>query len=283
MLPEKPSENISMGFNGIEGMTNVPGMVPWEMIVVYFAAALIAVFAIGKRGGGLRRFSTMDLVYIGVGAAFAVVWDFYIGAFLNRGVPVVLSNFVDFAFFGRIFIIFIVAALVRKVGVGMISLAIFNLLSDIFFYGFGGEPIYTFYEALTYGLFVDLAIALAKGNLFGVKGPMSLTSMFRFNMGIPIVTPSINAATVGGRSTTVGVQSSMVLSPTTLAVLGGAIIAFLWAFAEPIFYDAFFNPLLYGSTVNWGSILFGLGASIPGNIIVGILAALAALRISKAV
>jgi hypothetical protein len=272
-----------MGFNGIEGITNVPGQVPWEMIVIYFAAALIAVFAIGKRGGGLRVFSTMDLVYIGIGAAFAVVWEFYIGSFLNRGIPAGLSNFVDMSFFGRIFILFIVAALVRKVGVGMISLAIFNLLSDIFFYGFGGEPIFTFYEALTYGLFLDLAIAFSKGNLFGVKGPMSFASMFRLNIASPSVRP-VQAASIGVQSSKMDVQSGgLMLSPRTLAIVGGAVIGLLWAFSEPIFYDAFFSPLLYGSVVGWGKILFSLGASIPGNIIVGILAALSALRISRAV
>ena len=28
-----------------------------------------------------------DLIYIGIGAAFAVVWEFYIGAFLGKFIP----------------------------------------------------------------------------------------------------------------------------------------------------------------------------------------------------
>jgi len=138
-----------MGFNGIAGAVNEPGEIPWELIVLYFSVALAVAFLLGKRGGGLKAFNTLDLIYIGIGSAFAVAWEFYIAGFLDRFIP---SNpFVDVGFWGRLIIVFIVAALVRKVGVGMLSLFIFTVLSDIFHYGFGGEPMYFIYETFTYG------------------------------------------------------------------------------------------------------------------------------------
>lgn len=142
-----------MGFNGIEGAINEPGQIPWEIVVSYFVIALFLAFYLGKRMGGLKKFTTVDLIYIGIGGAFSVVWEFYVGSFLGRFLP--STSFVDIGFWGRLVIIFIIAALVRKVGVGMSTLFVFNLLSDMFHYGFGGEPMYFIYESLTYGLFVD--------------------------------------------------------------------------------------------------------------------------------
>jgi len=211
-----------------------------------------------------------------------VVWEFYIGAFIQRAIPSGLTNIIGVAFLGRLFIVFIVAALVRKVGVGMLSLAIFNILSDIFFYGFGGEPIYTLYEALSYGLFIDIGIALTGGNLFGVRG--------RMKMGGSMAQAPTGAMATSGATTT-GMAPPMTkmatqmggVSPTVLAVVEGAILGFSWSFSDPLFYSAFFGPLLYGSTVNWARIIVTIAQFIPGDIIVGILAGLAALRISKAV
>lgn len=62
-----------MGFNGIKGLVNVPGQLPWEVVLIYFIAALFFVFYFGKKTGGLKSFTTIDLVYIGIGAAFSVV------------------------------------------------------------------------------------------------------------------------------------------------------------------------------------------------------------------
>jgi len=103
-----------MGFNGIAGAVNEPGEVPWEVVAIYFILALAFAFYAGKKNGGLKAFKTIDLVYIGIGAAFAVVWEFYIGSFLGRFMP--STPFIDISFWGRIFIAFVVAALVRKVG-----------------------------------------------------------------------------------------------------------------------------------------------------------------------
>ncbi len=73
-----------MGFNGIEGAINEPGQIPWEIVVSYFVIALFLAFYLGKRMGGLKKFTTVDLIYIGIGGAFSVVWEFYVGSFLGR-------------------------------------------------------------------------------------------------------------------------------------------------------------------------------------------------------
>ncbi len=159
----------------------------------------------------------------------------------------------DIGFWGRLVIIFIIAALVRKVGVGMSTLFVFNLLSDMFHYGFGGEPMYFIYESLTYGLFVDLMIAVTGGHLFGI-----------------------------GRETASG-GASTIRNVAILAGIQGGLLGFLWAIPDPIFYSAFISPFLYGGYVNWAHVMFHLVAFIPGDVIVGILGAILALRVVKAV
>ena len=76
-----------MGFNGISGVLSAPGEIPWELVLLFFGAGLVFIFMWGKKTGGLAKFTTVDLIYIGIGAAFAVVWEFYIGAFLGKFIP----------------------------------------------------------------------------------------------------------------------------------------------------------------------------------------------------
>ncbi len=247
-----------MGFNGIGGYLNSPGMIPWEIVVVYFVAVLVFVFAFSRKTGGEPKFKTVDLVYIGVGSAFVVVWEFFIGPFLDKFVPAGATAYIGFGFFGRILIVLVIAGLVRKVGTGMLTMFIFNLLGDIFHYGFGGEPIYTVYETLTYGLFVDVIIAVTKGHLFGIGAKIeegkqaakqALASLSRRALIVPAVT--------------------------------GGFIGLLWAIPGNVLYPGFFSPFLYGGIVNWQSIIFSFFASLPGNIIFGIIAGLIAVRISR--
>ncbi|BFH73984.1 hypothetical protein SJAV_19280 [Sulfurisphaera javensis] len=243
-----------MGFNGITGAVNEPGEIPWEIVVIYFALALLFAFYYGKKSGGLKAFTTLDLVYIGIGAAFAVVWEFYIGSFIGRFLP--STPFIGVGFWGRMVIVFIVAALVRKVGSGMLTLFIFDLLSDIFHYGFGGEPMFFIYESLTYGLFVDIMIAITGGKLFGIG-----------------YVPKGNGDNI---------QRATMLT-TVLAVVEGGILGFLWAIPDPIFYDGFIGPFIYAYAPNWAKITFHLEAFIPGDVVFGIIASILALRIVKAV
>ncbi len=256
-----------MGFNGISGVLNAPGEIPWELVVLFFGAGLIFVFLWGKKSGGLAKFTTVDLIYIGIGAAFAVVWEFYIGAFLGKFIP---SNpFFGVGYMGRLIALLIVAGLVRKVGVGMVSMFIFNLLSDLISYGFSGEPMYFMYEMLTYGLMMDIVIAIAGKNLFGIRSP-----------------PRKSAADKSKTDASKNSSSSHYLSKIPgvyLAAIEGLAIGVFWAVPEPLFYSGFVAPFLYGGVVDWQAIIFGILAFIPSAIILGAIGGVITLRIVKAV
>ena len=127
----------------------------------------------------------------------------------------------------------------------------------------GGEPIYTIYETLTYGLFIDLMIAITHGHLFGIGAGEEIEDA----TGKPVK---------GNRLTNFLSKYTMVAP----AVMGG-VIGFLWAIPDNILYAGFFSPFLYGGIVNWQKIIFSFGASIPGNIVFGIIAAFIAVRVSK--
>lgn len=256
-----------MGFNGIGGYINKPGEIPWEIILLYFAVALALAFYFGKKTKGLRGFSTLDLVYIGIGAAFSVVWEFYIGAFLGKLLP--STPFIGVAFWGRLIIAFIVAGLVRKVGAGMLTLGIFNILSDIFYYGFGGEPMFLIYEALTYGLFLDLLIAFTGGQPFGITSFKAIRKS--------------STSPQQGREEEEEVSSTYKPRNYLLAGVQGGIVGALWAFPDPIFYYGFFRPFLYGAYVNWKYIIFLIEAFLPGDIIMGIIGGILALVLARAV
>jgi len=247
-----------MGFNGIKGVLNAPGMIPWEIVVIYFLGAVVVALYLGKKTGGLRTFKTIDLVYIGIGGALMVVWDFYIGSFLNRFFP--STPFIDFGFWGRLIITFVIAALVRKVGAGMATLFVYNLLGDIFHYGFGGEPMYFIYEVLTYGLFLDIALAATGGNLFPIS--------------------RVKKAETNGE---IGNSQVSKTETTAMNMIKGGILGATFALPDPLFYSGFIGPFLYGGYVNWERILFHIGAFLPGDIVAGVLAALIAMRILRVV
>jgi hypothetical protein len=257
-----------MGFNQIGGYTNVPGEIPWEIVAVYFLAASAIAIYLGRRGGGLRKFSTLDLVYIAVGGALAMVWEFNVGSLIKT------PSFIDIGFYGRLFILLIVAALVRKVGAGMLTMFVFNLLSDQFHYGYGGEPMYFIYECLTYGLFIDLLIAFTGGKIFGV----GITEQVGQK-----VNRKVGPVTVGAQTISPNMGGKPYLSPATLAVIEGAILGFLMAFPDPLFYGGFFNPFLYGGVVDWGRIVFNIATFIPLDTFVGALSGLVALRVSRVI
>jgi hypothetical protein len=251
----------NFSFNGIQGAINVPGQLPWFYVVGYFVAALIIAFIIGRRTGGLGQFTTLDWVFIGIGAAFAVVWQFFIGSFLGGFVPSGLSNYISIGFWGgQLLSMMVVAALVRKVGVGMVSFVVYSFLGDLFHYGFGGEPVYFFYEALTYGLFLDLMIAFTGGNIFAVKSSLKASA------------ESTGDAKGGGSSGKL----------VSIMVVEGAIIGFLFAFPDPIIYSGFFASFLSGFTPNWQNNYSLLTAFLISGVPAGAVAAVLANRIARA-
>ena len=152
-----------MTFNHIEGNINIPGEIPWEIVATYFILAPLVLYVLAKRQGIIKKFTTIDYVYMGIGAAIATVWEFFIGSFLNRAIAI---SYIDLAFWGRMFILIVTVAIIRKFGAGMLSLVIFDVLADLVHYGWAGQPLFFVYEGLTYGLFIDLIIVLAKGHPF---------------------------------------------------------------------------------------------------------------------
>ena len=252
----------NMGFNGIAGSLNQVGQIPWEYVIGYFVIALVVAFFLGKKTGGLGSFTTLDFVYIGIGVAFAVVWQWFIGAFLGGFLPGSVGTYIDIGYIGgQLITMMVIAALVRKVGVGITSFVVYSFLSDIFHYGFGGEPMYFIYEGLTYGLILDLTIAATGGNIFGVKSSMKASA----------------EATASSGS---GGSSGMLLA---LMIIEGAIVGFFFAFPDPLIYGAFFGPFINGSKVNWQTIYFTLTRFIISGIPAGALGGIIANRVSRAI
>lgn len=250
-----------MPINGMSAAINEPGQLPGYFVIGYFILALVFAFVVGRRRGSLGMFSSLDLVYIGVGSAFAVVWQLFIGSFLSGFVPSGLSNYISIGFWGGpLLSMMIVAALVRKVGVGMVSFVVYTFLGDLFHYGFGGEPAYILYEALTYGLFLDAMLAATGGNIFGVKSSMKASAEAR--------------AEGKGR----GLSGRLV----AIMAIEGAVIGFLFAFPDPIIYPGFFAPLVSGFTPNWQNNYALLATFITSWVPVGAVAGVLANRIALA-
>lgn len=250
-----------MGFNGIAGSLNQVGQIPWEYVAGYFVIALVVAFVLGKKTGGLSSFNTLDFVYVGIGAAFASVWQFFIGAFLGGFLPGSVSAYVDIGYLGgQLITMFVIVALVRKVGAGMISFVVYTFLSDIFHYGFGGEPVYFIYEALTYGLFLDITLALTGGNIFGVKSSIK--------------------ASVESTATSGGGSSGKLYA---LMIIEGAIVGAIFQIPDPIIYGAFFGPFLNASKVNWQTIYFTIERYLVTGIPAGALGGVIANRVARAI
>jgi len=250
-----------MGFNGIVGTLNQVGQIPWEYVIGYFLIALAIAFVLGKKTGGLSRFTTLDFVYIGIGVAFAVVWQWFIGSFLNGFLPGSAGTYIDIGFIGgQLITMMVVVTLVRKVGAGVTSFVIYSFLSDIFHYGFGGEPMYFIYEGLTYGLFLDLMLAFTGGDIFASKSSAKASM-------------ESTGATGGGSSTKL----------TAIMIIEGAAVGFLFAFPDPIIYSGFFANFINGpGAVNWQTIYATLGRNIISGIPAGAIGGLIANRVSRA-
>ncbi len=151
----------------------------------------------------------------------------------------------------------------------MVAMFIFNLLSDLISYGFSGEPMYFMYEMLTYGLMMDIVIAVAGKNLFGIRSPSKKPVA-----GKEKVELNKNPASTHLLSNIPAVY---------LAAIEGVAIGVFWAVPEPLFYSGFIAPFLYGGVVDWAAIIFSILAFIPSAIITGAIGGIITLRIVKAV
>ncbi|MUN29002.1 hypothetical protein [Sulfuracidifex metallicus] len=258
------------GFNGIEGDVNAPGEIPIWMAVLYFivvGGVYVAALATKK-----MKFSTLDLVYIGIGGALSVVLEFYVGPIFSRAIPKIPG--LDISFGLRLFMVSIFAAIIRKPGAAAAMLALFDILGDIFHYGFGGEPIYLIYEAFTYGFFIDLVTFLSGNHLFGI-GMKKMSASKTLLAGFFPAAARFSTVTISEE------EEQKDLSWVPLVIVQAIVIGILVSTADPIFYDGFFNPFLYGGVVTWSALIFKFVSYIPWNVITVFLAGIVARRVAK--
>ena len=249
-----------MGFNGIDGTLNQPGIVPWPIMVLYFSLASIFLLYVGRKNGALSQLKTVDYVYTGIAAAFMIVWNFFVGPFMDKLVPSGASAFLGFGALGEFMILLILAGVVRKVGIGMLGWFIYNILADIYHYGFGGQPMYIIYQVFAFGILIDLWIAITHGKPFGFGSEKTQKAQNKNNE-----------------------TTKVPLRTRAMPIIAGIVIGIPWAIDGPLFFGGFFAPLLYGGIVDWQAIVFGMFASIPSFVLFGIIGSFLAVRVSKVV
>ena len=219
-----------------------PGITPLPIVLGYFTAAAVIAFLIIWKAK--PKFSTIDLVYIGIGGAFVATADHILGdmIFLPNGIYPLINPPVWF----RIITSFIVVALVRKVGSGIAVFTVYDLISDFIHFGFRGEPLWLIEDALTYGLFMDVAIFITKGNLFGILN----SDKFKQNLS---------------------------------AIVEGLLLGFAFSFVHPFFTYGFIAPLVFGFTPNQERVLYLFVTYMAGDVVISTITGLLALRISRVV
>jgi len=148
-------------WNGVHFDTN--SVIPPWIIVIYFLI-IIGLLAYGWKKHLLASFKTVDYVYMGLLAAILVIWNFFISPLIPRFSGV--TTWFYYPDIGEILILLLVASLIGKPGSVMTMMFIYTLLSDIFHYGFGGEPFWFIYELTAYAALYDLYLLL-RGEYFG--------------------------------------------------------------------------------------------------------------------
>ncbi len=164
------------------GFSLNPDTTPWEIVVSYFIIAGVIWGVILWKSR--PKFTTIDLVYVGIGGALTAVADHVVGdaIFLPEPIYPLVNPPVWF----RILVFFITVGLVRKVGAGVFGMAVFDIVSDLLHFGFMGEPLWLIEDVLTYGFLVDLTIFLTKGRIFGIgssRGSSALATLEGLALG----------------------------------------------------------------------------------------------------
>ena len=217
-----------------------PGVTPLPIILGYFVIVTIIIIILLLKAK--PKFNAIDLAIIGVGGALVAIFDHIIGdaIFLPSGIYPIINPPVWF----RIFVFFITVGVVRKVGSGMTTMAVYDIVSDLIHFGFTGEPLWLLEDILTYGAIVDIAIFITRGKIFGI-----------------------------------GEKRDQLL----LAILEGGIIGFAFSFIHPFFTYGFFAPLIFGFIPNQAIIMYLFITYIPGTTFVGAISAILANRVSKVI
>ncbi|MEM0068724.1 MAG: hypothetical protein QXV17_11900 [Candidatus Micrarchaeaceae archaeon] len=217
-----------------------PGVTPLPIILGYFVIVTIIIIILLLKAK--PKFNAIDLAIIGVGGALVAIFDHIIGdaIFLPSGIYPIINPPVWF----RIFVFFITVGVVRKVGSGITTMAVYDIVSDLIHFGFTGEPLWLLEDILTYGAIVDIAIFITRGKIFGI-----------------------------------GEKRDQLL----LAILEGGIIGFVFSFIHPFFTYGFFAPLIFGFIPNQARIMYLFITYIPGTTFVGAISAIIANRVSKVI
>ncbi|NON61214.1 hypothetical protein, partial [Acidianus sp. RZ1] len=146
-----------------------PGMTPWEIVVAYFIiAAIIAGYILFKKKD---KMNTLDYVFAGIGGSLVAVADHLVGDAIFLPSP--LYPIINPPIWFRILTFFIVIGIIRKVGAGMLTMAVFDIVGDIIHFSFTGEPLWLIEDVLTYGLMADILIFLTKGKIFNIGSKLS--------------------------------------------------------------------------------------------------------------
>jgi len=139
-----------------------------------------------------------------------------------------------------------VVALVRKVGSGITVFTAYDLISDFIHFGFKGEPLWLVEDALTYGLFMDIAIFITKGNLFGIL-------------------------------------DNDKLKQNLSAIVEGLLLGFAFSFVHPFFTYGFIAPLTFGFIPNQERVLYLFVTYMAGDAVISPIAGILALRVSRVI
>lgn len=236
------------GWNGIhfDMKTVIP---PW--IIGVYVLIIVALLIYGWRKHLLSSYRTVDYVYMGLLAALLVIWNFFISPLIPKFSAV--TSWFYYPDIGEIIILLLAASLIGKPGTVMTTMFIYTLLSDIFHYGFGGEPFWFIYELIAYAAMLDLYLLL-RGKYFGTDNQ------------------SIGKKKVSGEGGGVETEDKLITIPGLFildSVIGGVVVAL----AYPLFYHGFFATFVEGYSYTTQYVIANSLVSAVGGIIMGLIAA----------
>ncbi len=235
-----------MTWNGVQ--FDLHSVIPWWAMLIYFLI-IAALLVYGWRKHVLYNLRTVDFVYMGLLAALLVIYNFFISPLIPRFSTV--TSFFYYPIIGETFILFLVAALIGKPGSVMIMMFIYTLLSDIFHYGFGGEPFWFIYEVTAYAALIDMWLLL-RGKYMG-------TPYQRFFGGAA-------TATAGGKPANVRKIPYFYL-------VDGAVVGFVTSIAYNFWYQGFWATFVEGYSYTTNYVLVTTATNGIMGIIVGIILA----------
>ncbi|MFP3220748.1 MAG: hypothetical protein RXR41_06425 [Candidatus Marsarchaeota archaeon] len=245
-------------WNGIHFDTKT--VIPAWVIGVY-VLIIVALLLYGWRKHLLSSYKTVDYVYMGLLAALLVIWNFFISPLIPKFSAV--TSWFYYPDIGEIIILLLAASLIGKPGTVMTTMFIYTLLSDIFHYGFGGEPFWFIYELIAYAAMLDLYLLL-RGKYFGTNNQV------------------VGRKKVQGEGGTVEVQEKVVRIPGLFvidSVIGGVVVAL----AYPLFYHGFFATFVEGYSYTTQYVLTNSLVSAAGGVIMGLIAAPFVVYIRKVI